>query len=144
MLSSLNLRRGYAAFRTNLHPNYPLSRFPIRGPGASRARIKNPPTSEDPIPIPHEVLSSRESSQLWHESERPPGSNPGHGLKKLLGNHLLVIERCAGLYHPLLSVHVVITLAHVRQIEMLNIFLGFEQSNRYIISQFHACVKFSQ
>jgi len=58
--------------------------------------------------------ASSEQSPLWEASQRPPVSNPEDGLKRLLlGHDQLVITR---------------------QIEMLNLFVGFEQSNRYVIS----------
>ncbi|KAF5387121.1 hypothetical protein D9615_001633 [Tricholomella constricta] len=90
---------------------YALSRFPTRQTGASRAR-KRPLSSPQGF-VPHEQLPSGDESQLWHTSQRPPSSNPSEGLRELfLGNNTLVVER---------------------QIEMLNIFVGFEQSNKYSI-----------
>ncbi|KAJ3533584.1 hypothetical protein NM688_g7263 [Phlebia brevispora] len=56
----------------------------------------------------------QETSPLWEASRRPPASDPKEGLRRLLmDNDLLIVTR---------------------QIEMLNIFAGFEQSNRYVIS----------
>ncbi|KAI0302063.1 Scramblase-domain-containing protein, partial [Russula brevipes] len=52
-------------------------------------------------------------SPLWEESQRAPASDPEYGLKRLLQNDALVVTR---------------------QIEMLNIFIGFEQTNKYVIS----------
>lgn len=62
----------------------------------------------------NEERPSFEQSPLWEESQRPPLSDPEIGLKKLLlGHDQLVVTR---------------------QLEMLNLFIGFEQSNRYVIS----------
>ncbi|GLB35083.1 putative phospholipid scramblase family protein [Lyophyllum shimeji] len=94
---------------------YALSRFPERPAGAFRRRNPPPPPPRPPPEaIPREESPSEEQSQLWHTSQRPPSSNPEDGLRRLLlENDTLVVER---------------------QIEMLNIFVGFEQSNRYSIS----------
>ncbi|KAJ3564277.1 hypothetical protein NP233_g8401 [Leucocoprinus birnbaumii] len=63
---------------------------------------------------PFEETASAEESRMWHTSQRPPTSNAGEGLKRLLmENDTLIVER---------------------QIEMLNIFVGFEQCNKYAIS----------
>ncbi|RDB20951.1 hypothetical protein Hypma_011469 [Hypsizygus marmoreus] len=93
------------------HRTYTLSRFPQRNTGASRERRRSIPiVSEAP---PREGTPSGDKSESWKTSQRPPASNPSEGLKKLLlENDRLVIER---------------------QIEMLNIFIGFEQSNKYSI-----------
>ncbi|TFK42716.1 Scramblase-domain-containing protein [Crucibulum laeve] len=95
---------------------YSISRFPTRTTGSGRAQRKNTPHSRghlQPI-IPTEANASDEESQLWHTSQRPPTNPPENGLwKLLLENDTLIIER---------------------QLEMLNIFVGFEQSNKYSIS----------
>jgi hypothetical protein len=74
---------------------YALSRFPTRSTGISRTR-----TSEriQPLPrrsetIPSEQTPSGETSQLWHTSGRPPGSNASESLTRLLQNDTLIIER---------------------------------------------------
>ncbi|KAF8078084.1 Scramblase-domain-containing protein [Lyophyllum atratum] len=90
---------------------YALSRFPQRPTGASRTRhaLQPPPPPES---VPREETPSEEQSQLWHASQRPPSSNPDEGLRRLLLENDTLI----------------------RQIEMLNIFVGFEQSNKYTIN----------
>jgi len=99
---------------------YALSRFPERGTGASRQRprvtlraelSRGPQGFDSP---PQEDRPSTEESPLWDESQRGPFSDPENGLKRLLlGHDELVITR---------------------QIEMLNIFVGFEQTNKYVIT----------
>ncbi|OSD08703.1 Scramblase-domain-containing protein [Trametes coccinea BRFM310] len=65
-------------------------------------------------PLPREEQPSTEQSPLWEGSMRTPSSNPEEGLTTLLmSNSKLVVTR---------------------QIEMLNIFMGFEQANRYVIT----------
>ncbi|KAF7778830.1 hypothetical protein Agabi119p4_3175 [Agaricus bisporus var. burnettii] len=100
---------------------YALSRFPTKraaGPGRSRENVnpKNSSSSQQPIQgkIPLENIPSDSESRLWHTSQRPPTSNPEEGLRRLLmENETLIVER---------------------QMEMLNIFVGFEQCNKYTIS----------
>ncbi|KAG1902307.1 Scramblase-domain-containing protein [Suillus fuscotomentosus] len=58
--------------------------------------------------------SSADDSQLWDASQRTPSSNPEEGLE-----HLLLTNN---------------TLVITRKLEMLSIFMGFEQSNRHTIS----------
>ncbi|KDQ60670.1 hypothetical protein JAAARDRAFT_31650 [Jaapia argillacea MUCL 33604] len=98
-----------------LSRTYALSRFPDKTPGGTRAR--NPPKRAAPRPEPvqeFEAKPSSEESPLWEETMRPPSSDPEEGLRRLLmNNDSLVITR---------------------EIEMMNIFLGFEQSNRYVIT----------
>ncbi|KAH9934681.1 Scramblase-domain-containing protein [Fomitopsis serialis] len=99
---------------------YALSRFPERGTGSSRQRprvtlraesARGPHGFDSP---PQEDRPSSEESPLWDESQRGPFSDPEDGLKRLLlGHEELVVTR---------------------QIEMLNIFVGFEQTNRYVIT----------
>ncbi|KZT68179.1 Scramblase-domain-containing protein [Daedalea quercina L-15889] len=100
---------------------YALSRFPERNIGNGRrrsrvtplrARLSRGPTGSDDTS--YEERPSTEESPLWDESQRGPFSDPEEGLKKLLlGHEELVITR---------------------QMEMLNIFVGFEQANRYAIT----------
>ncbi|KAI0709418.1 Scramblase-domain-containing protein [Earliella scabrosa] len=115
-LGSLSLARTYA-----------YSRFEQRTPGVSRERPKVSPRQqpdtrsrggEDPqgfsFSFSYEYRSSAEQSPLWEQSGRPPASNPEEGLRRLLmDNDRLVVTR---------------------QIEMLNIFIGLEQTNRYAIT----------
>ncbi|ESK92861.1 scramblase family protein [Moniliophthora roreri MCA 2997] len=87
---------------------YALSRFPSRPVGPGRTRPDEPFNTESSGRI------SQEESPLWQASQSIAGGN-GYsieGLKRLVSNDLLVIER---------------------QIEMLNIFIGFEQTNKYAI-----------
>lgn len=94
--------------------SYALSRFPTRNPGVSRARTGTPLSLRQQLDtIPTEQVPSEETSQLWNSSKRPPASNVTEGLRRLFEHDTLIVER---------------------QIEMLNIFIGFEQSNRYSIS----------
>ncbi|KAI0673066.1 Scramblase-domain-containing protein [Trametes maxima] len=65
-------------------------------------------------PFAREEQPSASQSPLWEESVRVPASDPEDSLRRLLmDNNRLIITR---------------------QIEMLNIFLGFEQTNRYVIT----------
>ncbi|KAI0328535.1 Scramblase-domain-containing protein [Cubamyces sp. BRFM 1775] len=65
-------------------------------------------------PLPREEQPSASQSPLWEESMRTPASNPEEGMHKLLmENDRLIVTR---------------------YIEMLNIFIGFEQTNRYVIT----------
>ncbi|KAG6819536.1 hypothetical protein H0H93_010922 [Arthromyces matolae] len=98
------------------HRTYALSRFKNKQTGVSRARIRvaRNPSSVNTEKFPREESPSEGDSQLWHTSMRPPASYPEDGLRRLLvENQTLIVER---------------------QIEMLNIFVGFEQSNKYTIS----------
>ncbi|KAF8478652.1 Scramblase-domain-containing protein [Russula ochroleuca] len=107
-----------------LRRSFALSRFPDKGaPSGGRTR---PPT---PTPRVRPTLGARLDSQqhlaqdestvntsespLWEESQRHPSSDPADGLKRLLQNNSLVVTR---------------------QFEMLNVFVGFEQTNKYVIS----------
>ncbi|KAH9857035.1 Scramblase-domain-containing protein [Lenzites betulinus] len=119
---------------------YALSRFEKPRPGVGRERPRvdprrraeaqpgptpEPPPQESSFwpfqnasssggPFAREDKPSAEQSPLWDESMRTPASNPEEGLHKLLmENDKLIITR---------------------QIEMLNIFVGFEQANRYAIT----------
>ncbi|KAF9648072.1 Scramblase-domain-containing protein [Thelephora ganbajun] len=108
----------YAIRRT-----YALSRFPQRSPGVGRRRqhVENDnyrngtsgfrPTREE---VPREDQPSSETSPLWQESARAANSDPAEGLRRLLMTHE--------------------SLVVTRQIEMLNIFVGFEQTNKYAIT----------
>ncbi|KAH7909250.1 Scramblase-domain-containing protein [Hygrophoropsis aurantiaca] len=99
--------------------SYALSRFPDRGTGFGRnanrkSARESKGSSNQNSPLNYEEESSAEASQLWESSQRSPASNPEEALQRLLmRNDTLVITR---------------------QIEMLNIFVGFEQSNKYVIS----------
>ncbi|KAF5373166.1 hypothetical protein D9758_001625 [Tetrapyrgos nigripes] len=65
------------------------------------------------IPLEPSQRYSAEQSNLWETARRVAPGDPEEGLHNLLANDILVVER---------------------QIEMLNIFLGFEQMNKYSIS----------
>ncbi|TBU50939.1 Scramblase-domain-containing protein [Dichomitus squalens] len=109
---------------------YALSRFDKPRPGVGRERPKVSPrqTRPESEPRPEEQAQSSgwnswstsaesqpsaDQSPLWEQSVRAPSSNPEEGLRRLLQNDRLVVTR---------------------QLEMLNIFIGFEQTNRYVIS----------
>ncbi|KAF8163172.1 Scramblase-domain-containing protein [Crassisporium funariophilum] len=84
-----------------------ISRFPKRTPGVSRDRGTREIRTRDPQ---EDALSP----ENVHETPTFASHHPEDGLSKLLlNNNCLVIER---------------------QIEMLNVFVGFEQSNKYTIS----------
>ncbi|TFK55170.1 Scramblase-domain-containing protein [Heliocybe sulcata] len=106
--------------------SYALSRFGDRTPGGGRRR--DPPRrmrrdekseeferlSSDPFGRTEESRADDERQQLsWGERERMQAMDPEESLRVILSNPSLVITR---------------------QIEMLNIFVGFEQANRYVIS----------
>ncbi|KAF8742743.1 hypothetical protein AX14_002545 [Amanita brunnescens Koide BX004] len=101
------------AFKTKIPiflRNYALSRFPDRTVGVARARQ----TQSKRANTPHEKESLDDESRVWHTTERPPASDPEEGMHALLmGHKALIVER---------------------QIEMLNIFIGFEQCNKYTIN----------
>ncbi|KAI0093558.1 Scramblase-domain-containing protein [Irpex rosettiformis] len=109
--------------------SYARSRYTERNPGVGRSRDRperlfNTHKPQDSSQnqdqrdfwsdLKQEPKSSVEESPLWEASQRSPSSNPEEGLQKLLlENDVLVVTR---------------------QIEMLNIFVGFEQTNRYVIT----------
>ncbi|KAI0687124.1 Scramblase-domain-containing protein [Cytidiella melzeri] len=107
---TLSLVRGYAA----------RSRYPEKTPGTSRTRewsqrpLNRKSQQERASFVNVEQQPSAEESPLWEASKRPPASDPQEGLRKLLLEHDMLVV--------------------TRQIEMLNIFIGFEQSNKYVIS----------
>ena len=105
--------------------NYALSHFPDRPVGVARTRqmlSKRANTS-------HEKESLEEASRVWHTSERPPASDPEEGMHALLmGHKTLIVERCVVVVFYFKANNC------FRQIEMLNIFVGFEQCNKYTIS----------
>ncbi|KAH9050742.1 Scramblase-domain-containing protein [Lactarius hengduanensis] len=99
---------------------FALSRFPRGGaPSGGRTRPRTPTPRARQGPTEHFEAQDDTSSDilnnppLWEENQRPPASNPEHGLTRLLQNDSLVVTR---------------------QLEMLNIFIGFEQTNKYVIS----------
>lgn len=107
---------------------YALSRFPSRRTGFGRTpSAGRKPTQETVLSdsaqdetygpgssrFTYEEQPSVHDSQLWDASQRMPSSNPEEGLKHLLLNNN--------------------TLVVTRKLEMLSIFMGFEQSNRYTI-----------
>ncbi|KAF8123970.1 Scramblase-domain-containing protein [Boletus edulis] len=103
---------------------YALSRFPIRTTGFGRnpkgslsRRSQSDPPSEDRrwTSSDYEEKPSEEDSQRWRQSTVVhPTADPDAGLRHLLVNNDELIV--------------------TRQLEMLNIFMGFEQSNRYVIT----------
>ena len=130
----------YAARR-----NYALSRFPQRSPGVGRRRqhvendnyrggtSRSGPAREE---VPHEDQPSSETSSLWQESARSISSDPTEGLRRLLMTHeSLVVTRFAFPGLPLGRTPTDAYIPSPSQIEMLNIFAGFEQTNKYAISE---------
>ncbi|TCD66687.1 hypothetical protein EIP91_001041 [Steccherinum ochraceum] len=106
------------------HRNYARSRFEERNPGTSRSRPNLSPRDPRTRPqredstydstLGHEQQPSVSESAIWEASQRPPAGDPEEGMRRLLmDNDLLIVER---------------------QIEMLNIFIGFEQANKYVIT----------
>ncbi|KAG2020442.1 hypothetical protein CC2G_005783 [Coprinopsis cinerea AmutBmut pab1-1] len=119
MLILQHLKRSpYLNCRT-LTRSYAFSRFPQRPTGSGRQRAQRPLGRKSPEPGPAEsTFESTESlneSELWRAAQRPPSSDPQESLLTLLNprNETLIVER---------------------QLEMLNIFIGFEQTNKYSIS----------
>ncbi|RDX56601.1 Scramblase-domain-containing protein [Lentinus brumalis] len=98
---------------------YAFSRFDKPRPGVGRERPRVNPlhrrsTDAESPKFAYEERPSVEESPLWEQSARLPASNPEEGLKRLLmQNDNLIVTR---------------------QIEMLNIFIGLEQTNRYAIT----------
>ncbi|KAG1885436.1 hypothetical protein F4604DRAFT_1726129 [Suillus subluteus] len=102
---------------------YALSRFPDRRTGFGRTpssghkptqgTVSSESARDEISRFTYEEQSSAHDSQLWDTSQRMPSSNPEEGLKHLLLNNN--------------------TLVITRKLEMLSIFMGFEQSNRYTI-----------
>lgn len=107
---------------------YALSRFPDRRTGfgrtpnagrkptqgtASSAQGSDETYDSGSSRFGYEERPSAQDSQLWDASQRMPSGNPQEGLKHLLLNNN--------------------TLVITRKLEMLSIFMGFEQSNRYTI-----------
>ncbi|KAF9068644.1 Scramblase-domain-containing protein, partial [Rhodocollybia butyracea] len=99
---------------------YAISRFPGRGKPVGAGRRQNSPSKLNKQPTapseaaaePHTDASINESP-LWRAGESLNAQGSEAGLERLLKNESLVVER---------------------QIEMLNIFIGFEQTNKYSIS----------
>ncbi|KAJ4479481.1 Scramblase-domain-containing protein [Lentinula lateritia] len=97
---------------------YAISRFPNRGKpvGAGRRQpLLEKPSRQEPPPGTAEppIDSSVRDSPLWKAGESLDVSGSAEGLERLLANNSLIVER---------------------QIEMLNVFIGFEQTNKYTIS----------
>ena len=125
--------------------NYAPSRSPQRSPGVGRRRqhvendnyrgatSRSRPAREQ---VPHEDQPSSETSSLWQESARSISSDPAEGLRRLLMTHeSLVVTRFAfpGLLFGRMPTDAYIPFPS--QIEMLSIFVGFEQTNKYAISE---------
>ena len=149
MLITTAFRGSQQSFRLFAPPfhatrrTYALSRFPKRTAGVGRRRqhvekdssLKNPsrsrPVRED---VPHEDRPSSETSPLWQESARPINGDPAEGLRHLLMSHeSLIVTRSAFCASRTAGKRDLTSIAH-SQIEMLNIFIGFEQANKYTIS----------
>lgn len=93
--------------------SYALSRFPTkRATGAGRSRetpsFGNPSVSQRPVNgLPLEDVPSDEDSRMWHVSRRPPASNVGEGLERLLmQNETLIIERYTNSPSCILSIFI--------------------------------------
>ncbi|KAG6371393.1 Scramblase-domain-containing protein [Boletus reticuloceps] len=103
---------------------YALSRFPNRTTGFGRnskgslsRRSQSDPPSEDRRRTSsdyEEKLSEEDSQRRRQSTVVHPTADPGAGLRHLLVNNDELIV--------------------TRQLEMLSIFMGFEQSNRYVIT----------
>ncbi|KAI0035724.1 Scramblase-domain-containing protein [Vararia minispora EC-137] len=110
-----------SASRAQIHHisrSYARSRFPegdsVGFGRAGRARrLPTQPLHQHAKSSRREQSPSADESSLWSESRRTPSSDPEEGLHRLLGEDILVVTR---------------------QIEMLSIFAGFEQANRYAIA----------
>ncbi|TDL27301.1 Scramblase-domain-containing protein [Rickenella mellea] len=107
-------------------PTCSISRYAGRAPGVGRMRtIISPtltPTTRHPNagvvkPPRHSIQAedspSAEQSPLWDVAKRRESHDPQESLRRMLAPDALVVTR---------------------QIEMLNIFIGFEQANKYAIS----------
>lgn len=131
--------------RIHLQRSFALSRFPDRrSPSGGRIRPSTPIPRVSPTlqahpadtqrPLAHnESTSNTSDSPLWEESQqRHPSSDPEDGLKRLLQNDALVVTRSVTLFPwwPTKSIFI-----WCRQLEMLNIFVGFEQTNKYVICE---------
>ena len=149
-LLALAGRRGLANPHTtflspahSLRRSYVLSRFPERRTGFGRTSALERKTAGTHGAPAHDQQTyesqftsekpfSMDDSQLWDSSRRMPSSDPEEGLKRLLlNNETLVITRYVFLDRATDGTQ----LNYYRQLEMLNIFMGFEQSNRYAISR---------
>ncbi|KAG8987117.1 hypothetical protein FRB90_003588, partial [Tulasnella sp. 427] len=101
-----------------INRSYALSRYPERGSGSRLHRPKPTSTISRPGSPPEPIYPA--SEQTIEQNELLMGQNPDSGgLEKLLANDMLVVTR---------------------QIEMLNIFMGFEVANRYAINDVHGNV----
>jgi len=117
--------------------SYTLSRFPRKrpvGPGRSRKILKPKisPSKKDPSQDGYQDtdIPSAKELPVWYTSQHPSVSNAEEGLQRLLmQNETLIIERCWNALQTLIKIS-----SFLRQLEMLNIFVGFEQCNKYTIS----------
>ncbi|KAJ3818820.1 Scramblase-domain-containing protein [Lentinula raphanica] len=99
---------------------YAISRFPGRGRPVGAGRHQPSPVRATKPQEPQSVDTTKSSegtsvdeSTLWKVGDSLDASGSTDGLERLLANDSLVVER---------------------QIEMLNIFIGFEQTNKYSIT----------
>lgn len=95
---------------TNQVRSYALSRFEPERIGRTRPKLKprdisqarkslNPEDVGRPYVHTLGYVDTNEDSPLWQASQRSPASNPEEGLRTLLmGNELLIVERCAVLH----------------------------------------------
>ncbi|TEB35939.1 Scramblase-domain-containing protein [Coprinellus micaceus] len=116
-VSRIALRAPLQPLVSHLARSYALSRFPKKHTGTGRARNRPQSISRDPdepdTSTWREQSPSQDNSTIWQAAQRSPSSDPQQGLKHLLmDNDTLIVER---------------------QVEMLNIFVGFEQANKYAI-----------
>ncbi|KAI6043140.1 Scramblase-domain-containing protein, partial [Pisolithus marmoratus] len=100
-----------------LRRTYAISRFPERRTGFGRSSRKESETvtsrSEDlQRPTYEDTTALRSDTPLWDNVMGRMGGDPEVGLQRLLANDALIVTR---------------------QLEMLNIFVGFEQANKYVI-----------
>src|SRR6266702_3676711 len=85
---------------TSFLRSFALSRFP-RGGAPSGGRTRPPTPTPRTRQGPREPFEAQDDSSsgilnnspLWEESQRPPASNPEHGLTRLLQNDSLVVTR---------------------------------------------------
>lgn len=114
--------------------SYVISRFPGRGRPVGSGRRQPSPiklNKQHPSEEPN-VDPSVNESPLWRAGESLDASGSGAGLERLLANDVLVVERWIYSFNH----YFLLTPPSLRQIEMLNVFIGFEQTNKYSISKY--------
>ncbi|KAG8990212.1 hypothetical protein FRB90_001851 [Tulasnella sp. 427] len=125
---------------TNLiNRSYALSRYPERGSGSRLHRPKPTSTISRPKSPPEPIYPA--SEQTIEQNELLMGQNPDSGgLEKLLANDMLVVTRFVQPGYAVVARTLTVYHKPCRQIEMLNIFMGFEVANRYAINDVHGNV----